>query len=165
MPARPIGSSTGVSRERRAVFKGRGRAACPLCPPDADAVTWVPARRHLGWGGWGGFASRFPFVSFVYIFTSCVFSLHICPLGAWRCSGESTQGDRALFPHKNPARSLPLRPASCREAQAAPPLRPTASLTPHRAHLFLSFFLNSVEPPGGWRQKASRGVGGALGSP
>lgn len=160
VPARPIDSSTGVSRERRTVFKGRGRAACPLCPPDADAVTWVPARRHLGCGGgWGGAAARF---LFAYIFTSYVFSLHICPLGAWRCSEESTQGDRALFPHKNPARSLPLRPVSCREAQAAPPSAPPPPSPRSPLSLFFpSIVLGRGEDGGRKRPEVSAGLWGA----
>lgn len=56
--------------------------------------------------GWLGTSSCLPFTS--------------CPLGAWRWPEESTQGDRAYFPHRNPVRNPPLRSASCREAQAGP---------------------------------------------
>lgn len=100
------------------------------------------------------------------VFHSYISSLHICPLGAWSCSGESTQGDRAPFPHRNPVRSRPLRPASCREAQATPPSASPAPLTP-RAHPFLSLspsvVLGRGEDGDRKRPEVSLGLWGAPG--
>lgn len=63
-------------------------------------------------------------------------SLHICPLGAWQCPEESTQGDRAPSSHKHSAEP-PLRPASCREAQASLPSAPRLLPFPSRADFSL----------------------------
>lgn len=136
VPARPIDSSTGVSRERRTVFKGRGRAACPLCPPDADAVTWVPARRHLGWGGGAG-------VGPPRVFSSLISSLHMYfpftyalsePGGAPRSQHRGIERFSLTKTQRGASLSA-LYPV----VRHKPPLPPPHRL-PHRAHPFLSFF-------------------------
>lgn len=95
--------------------RGRGKAAAAALRGSRQRSAWTGCGPGPGVGGWN--QSRFPFTS--------------CPLGAWRCSVESTQGDRVALPHKNPVRSPPVRPASCREAQVVLPSIP-ASL-PHGA--------------------------------